>query len=50
MDFDKYGNLWLATREGNQVFRIDMTTRKVHHVAGTVKRITGHGGSPKELD
>lgn len=48
MDFDKHGNMWLATREGNQVFRIDMTTRKVHHVAGTgEKGFTGHGGSPK---
>lgn len=29
------GDLWLALREGNQVFRIDMDTDRLHHVAGT---------------
>jgi streptogramin lyase len=48
MDFDKLGNMWLATREGNQVFRIDMTEQRVWHVAGTGKKgFSGHGGEPK---
>lgn len=31
------GDLWLALREGNQVFRIDMENETLHHVAGTGK-------------
>lgn len=31
------GDLWLALREGNQVFRIDMEAGTLHHVAGTGK-------------
>ncbi|MEC5125178.1 prolyl oligopeptidase family serine peptidase [Verrucomicrobiales bacterium BCK34] len=31
------GDLWLALREGNQVFRIDMKSETLHHVAGTGK-------------
>ncbi len=32
------GDLWLALREGNQVFRIDMETEELFHVAGTGKK------------
>lgn len=32
------GDLWLALREGNQVFRIDMEKMTLHHVAGTGKK------------
>lgn len=32
------GDLWLALREGNQVFRIDMETQTLHHIAGTGKK------------
>lgn len=32
------GDLWLALREGNQVFRIDQETETLHHVAGTGKK------------
>lgn len=44
LDFDAEGNLWLALREGNAVYRIDMTARSIHHVAGTGEPgFTGHG-------
>ena len=47
-DFDALGDLWLATRGGNQVFRFDLAAGKVHHVAGTgAKGYTGDGGPAK---
>ncbi len=49
LDFDKDGNLWLATREGNQVFKLDLKAGLIHHIAGTgAKGFTGHGGPAKE--
>ena len=49
MDFDPQGNLWLATREGNQVFKLDLKEGKIYHIAGTGKKgFTGHGGPAKE--
>lgn len=49
LDFDASGNLWLATREGNQVFKFDLAAGKIHHVAGTgAKGFTGNGGPAKE--
>jgi streptogramin lyase len=49
LDFDKEGNLWLATREGNQVFQFDLKAGKIHHIAGTGKSgFTGNGGPAKE--
>jgi DNA-binding beta-propeller fold protein YncE len=49
LDFDQAGNLWLATREGNQVFKFDMQARIIHHVAGTgAKGFTGNGGPAKQ--
>ncbi|MBI5767410.1 MAG: hypothetical protein HZA93_06410 [Verrucomicrobia bacterium] len=48
LDFDTRGDLWLATREGNQVFRFDLAAGKIHHVAGTgAKGFTGDGGPAK---
>ncbi|MBL9176061.1 MAG: hypothetical protein JNL10_21135 [Verrucomicrobiales bacterium] len=45
LDFDAQGNLWLVTREGNQVFRFDLAAGRIHHVAGTgAKGFTGNGG------
>ncbi|MCB1065028.1 MAG: SMP-30/gluconolactonase/LRE family protein [Verrucomicrobiae bacterium] len=38
LDIAPNGDLWLALREGNQVFRIDMKTGTLHHVAGTGKK------------
>ena len=49
IDFDAQGDLWLATREGNQVFRFDLKAGVIHHVAGTGKKgFTGNGGPAKE--
>ncbi len=49
LDFDKAGNLWLCTREGNQVFKFDLAAGKIHHIAGTGKKgVTGNGGPAKE--
>jgi streptogramin lyase len=49
LDFDKQGNLWLATREGNQVLKFDFKTGKIFHIAGTGKSgFTGNGGPAKE--
>ncbi|WP_078815443.1 hypothetical protein [Prosthecobacter debontii] len=49
IDFDQAGNLWLCTREGNQVFKFDLKEGKIHWMAGTGKKgFTGHGGPAKE--
>ncbi|MDQ3624023.1 MAG: hypothetical protein M3463_16310 [Verrucomicrobiota bacterium] len=49
LDFDKDGNLWLCTREGNQVFKLDLKAGKIHLIAGTGKKgFTGHGGPAKD--
>jgi len=48
IDFDRAGNLWLALREGNQVFKLDLKSGTIHHVAGTGKKgFTGNGGPAK---
>lgn len=49
LDFDATGNLWLATREGNQVFKFDLQAGKIQHIAGNGKKgFTGHGGPAKD--
>ncbi len=49
LDFDRDGNLWVATREGNQVFKFDLKAGRIQHVAGTGKKgFTGNGGPAKE--
>jgi DNA-binding beta-propeller fold protein YncE len=49
IDFDSAGDLWLALREGNRVYRFDMKTLTYHHVAGTGKNgFAGNGGPAKE--
>lgn len=49
LDFDKQGNLWLALREGNQVFKLDLKKGTIHHIAGTgQKGFTGNGGPAKQ--
>jgi streptogramin lyase len=51
LDVDKDGNLWLATREGNQVFKIDVKAGRYHHIAGTGKAgFNGNGGPAKLAD
>src|SRR2546427_2717041 len=49
IDFDKDGNMWLALREGNAIYRLDLTAGTIHHVAGTgQKGVTGSGGPAQE--
>jgi streptogramin lyase len=49
LDFDRDGNLWLATREGNQVFKLDLKAGRIHHAAGTGRKgFTGNGGPARE--
>ena len=49
IEFDARGDLWLATREGNQVFRFDMRRGVIHHIAGTGRKgFTGNGGPAKK--
>jgi len=48
LDFDGSHNLFLALREGNAVYRIDLKTKTLHHLAGTgAKGNTGDGGDAK---
>jgi DNA-binding beta-propeller fold protein YncE len=48
IDFDAAGNLWVCTREGNQVFKLDLKNDKITHIAGTGKKgFTGNGGPAK---
>jgi streptogramin lyase len=45
LDFDREGNLWLALREGNAVFKLDLRAGTLQRVAGTgQKGFTGNGG------
>ena len=48
IDFDADGNLWLALREGNAIFKLDLKEGKIRHVAGTgQKGFSGNGGPAK---
>jgi sugar lactone lactonase YvrE len=45
---DRRGNLYLALREGNAIYRIDVAAGRIHHVAGTgAKGYAGDGGPAK---
>lgn len=49
VDYDGRGSLWLALREGNAVYRIDLDRRTLHHAAGTgQKGFTGHRGPARQ--
>ena len=49
LDVDREGNLWVVTREGNQVLKLDMLRERVYVVAGTGKKgYTGDGGPARE--
>lgn len=49
LDFDGKHSLYLALREGNAVYRIDLKARTLHHLAGTGKKgFTGNGGPAKQ--
>jgi sugar lactone lactonase YvrE len=48
LDFDGKGSLFLALREGNAIYRMDLKTRSYHHLAGTGKSgYSGDGGPGK---
>src|SRR6266567_3974593 len=49
LDLDPKGNLYLALREGNAVYRIDPKAAKIYHLAGTgEKGYTGDGGPARQ--
>jgi len=49
IDFDKDGNMWLALREGNAIYRLDLKAGTIHHVVGTgQKGFNGNGGPAKQ--
>lgn len=49
--FDAAGDLFLALREGNAVYRIDVRSRTIHHIAGTGKPgYAGDGGDARAAD
>jgi len=49
LDFDREGNLWLALREGNAVFKFDLAKGTLHHFAGVGGKpgFAGNGGPAK---
>jgi streptogramin lyase len=46
LDFDGRDSMYLALREGNALFRIDLSSRTLHHLAGTGKSGYGGDGGP----
>jgi streptogramin lyase len=49
LEVDPDGNMWLALREGNAVYKLDMKMGTVHHMAGTGKKgFTGNGGPARD--
>jgi streptogramin lyase len=49
IDFDRDGNLWLALREGNAIYKLDLAAGTLHHIAGVGGKpgFTGNGGPAK---
>jgi DNA-binding beta-propeller fold protein YncE len=51
IDLDPQGNLYLALREGNAVYKIDPKTSRYTHIAGTgQKGYTGDGGPARQAE
>jgi streptogramin lyase len=49
LDFDGQHSLYLALREGNAVYRMDLQTMTLHHLAGTGKNgYAGDGGPARQ--
>ena len=49
LTFDRRGDMFVALREGNVVYRIDMKQKTLHHIAGTgEKGYAGEGGPAKK--
>ena len=49
MDFDSKGDMYLALRRGNAVYRIDMKALTLHHIAGTGESGYEGDGGPAKL-
>ena len=49
LDFDGQHSLYLALREGNAIFRINLQQRTLHHLAGTGKSGYSGDGGPAKL-
>ena len=47
--FDSDGNLYLALREGNAIYRIDRKAQTLHHIAGTGQQGYSGDGGPARL-
>jgi DNA-binding beta-propeller fold protein YncE len=48
VDFDGRHSLYLALREGNACYRIDLSAGRIHHVAGTGRKgYSGDGGDAR---
>lgn len=47
--FDAAGNLYLALREGNAIYRVDSRSSRLHHVAGTGEQGYSGDGGPARL-
>ena len=51
LDFDGHHSLYLALREGNSVYRLDLITNTLHHLAGTGKKgYRGDDGPAREAE
>ncbi|MCY2965887.1 MAG: hypothetical protein NT069_20035 [Planctomycetota bacterium] len=48
LDFANETTLWLALREGNAVYQVDLTKNKMRHVAGTGKSGYAGDGGPAQ--
>jgi DNA-binding beta-propeller fold protein YncE len=46
IDFDRDGHAWIALREGNALYRADLKSSKLTHIAGTGKSGFGGNGGP----
>jgi len=49
MSFDRNGNLYLALREGNAIYRIATKAGTIHHLAGTGEQGYSGDGGPARL-
>ena len=51
IDFDNEGQAWIALREGNALYRADLKSAKLRHIAGTGKSgFKGNGGPAKAAE
>jgi streptogramin lyase len=46
LDFDSHGDIWLALREGNSIYKLDFKSDSVVRMAGTGRQGFGGNGGP----